>query len=194
MNSRNDKQEELIRRLEDIRRQRTTIQTERTETNDNQGMRRNEQAGESTRQNRNKQRRPSSRPRTQTKNARGERKNTPHAPSARQSSQSSQTKNIHNQRRNMPHAPSDRRDPGQHSLETYSIGHYKDEIADSRYIAQTKISDKIKADDLTNQKVKSIKNNANPLLHQLSDKKNLRQAIILNEVLSKPIALRRHSR
>ena len=191
MNSRNDKQEELIRRLEDIRRQRPTIQTERTETNDNQGMRRNEQAGESTRQNRNKQRRPSNRPRTQTKNARGERQNTPHAPSARQSSQ---TKNIHNQRRNMPHAPSDRRDPGQHSLETYSIGHYKDEIADSRYIAQTKISDKIKADDLTNQKVKSIKNNANPLLHQLSDKKSLRQAIILNEVLSKPVALRRHSR
>ena len=191
MNSRNDKQEELIRRLEDIRRQRTTIQTERTETNDNQGMRRNEQAGESTRQNRNKQRRLSSRPRTQTKNARGERQNTPHAPSARQSSQ---TKNVHNQRRNTPHAPSDRRDPGQHSLETYSIGHHKDAIADSRYIAQTKISDKIKADDLTNQKAKSIKNNANPLLHQLSDKKSLRQAIILNEVLSKPIALRRHSR
>ena len=191
MNSRHDKQEELIRRLEAIRSQRTTIQTEPTETSGDQQMRRNEQAQESTRQNRNKQRQSSSRPRTQTKNARGERRNTPHAPSARQSSQ---TKNTHNQRRNTTPAPSTRRDPGQHSQETYSIGHYKDEIADSRYIAQTQISDAIKADDLTSQKVKPRKNHANPLLNQLSDKESIRQEIILNEVLSKTIALRRHFR
>lgn len=191
MNSRNDKQEELIRRLEDIRRQRTTIQTERPESSDNQQRRRNEQAGQSTRQNRNKQPKPSSRPRTQTINDRGVRQNTPHGPSARQGTE---TKSAGSQRRNTTHGPSTRPDPGQYSQEGYSIDHHKDGIANSRRIAQTEISDKIKTADLTNQKIKQNKNHANPLLGQLSDKESIRQAIILNEVLSKPIALRRHFR
>ena len=191
MNSRNDKQEELIRRLEDIRRQRTTIQTERPESSDNQQRRRNEQAGQSTRPNRNKQPKPASRPRTQTINARGERQNTPHAPSARQGTQ---TKNVQRERQSTTHGPSTRPDPGQYSQEGYSIGPHKDGIDDSRYIAQTEISEKIKTADLTKQKIKQNKNHANPLLGQLSDKKSIRQALILNEVLSKPIALKRHSR
>lgn len=64
----------------------------------------------------------------------------------------------------------------------------------SQEMIRDEIHDQIRTDDLTQKKKKQQKDYSSSLLNQLSHGENLAQAIILNEVLSKPIALRYKNR
>lgn len=163
MNSRNQKQEELIRRLDDIRRQRTAMQPE---TPVEQQSRRNERTGELTRRKRNNQPKPTTQQKRQTSSDRN---------------------------RNTQRTPVSVDDPGRHSQEMRIREHQSsvELYEEARRMRQAKIHEKVQARE---KKVSSSKTKSNTLIDKLSNKDSLRQAIILNEVLSKPIALRRHSR
>ncbi len=170
MNSRNQKQEELIRRLEDIRRQRTSMQTKQNETTIEQPARRNEHAGEMIRRNRNKQ------PRQTTRQKR-------------------QTISDHSRGRNTKPATVTAYEEMEHySQEMHSSEHKAPNEVYANRVMEANKRDELRAQSLKAKKRKAKKKQSNPLIGQLSNKESVRQAIILNEVLSKPIALRHHSR
>lgn len=168
MNSRNQKQEELIRRLEEIRRQRSTIQSETNEQKDESLSRMDRHNEETPRRNVNRQQR---------------------------NRQSTQRNRMENQRRNTPNYDvSPRQEPAPYDYSNDTLGQSPSEPQYSDYKMQDEINDQIKGTDLTRKAVTPKKEHKNALLNQLSNKDSIRQAIILNEVLSKPIAMRRHSR
>lgn len=168
MNSRNQKQEELIRRLETIRQQRTTIQTEQNEKQVATTKRRNEQTSHTARRKRNQ----------------GQQTNTP---------QNRRDKTLQTSRTKKNQSDSFD-NPGQYSQEKRSSMQKSSNDFYTKRISEAKKREQLKAKQLADKKSKSKKNQPNSLIDKLSDKDSLRDAIILNEVLSKPIALRRHSR
>lgn len=169
MNARNQKQEDLIRRLEEIRRQRSEIEAKQSQSTAEQPMRRSQQAGTPARQSRNR--------------------NRQQPTSSRRNNPSTQTNNQ--RQKNEQPKPVMMDDPGQYSQETYRIGHHQDDQAEVRRIRQEQLQEKMRMDTIERKKNRNRKNRSNPLIDQLSDPKKLSQAIILNEIISKPVALRK---
>lgn len=158
----NRKQEELVKRLEEIRRKRNVQDTD-TQANDSLEGRSIEQQSEP--RNRNKQKRTTTKPkrRSSTKSRRNE--------PQKRNKQTEYTEQIPRQTEGV-------------SLESTSVG--------NRYSprpSRNQLSNK-----RANAQYKSKKQNGSNLIEQLSDGNKLADAIILSEILSKPVALKKRYR
>lgn len=160
----NRKQEELVKRLEEIRRKRNVQDTD-TQANDSLEGRSIEQQSEPRNRNQNKQKRTTTKPkrRSSTKSRRNE--------PQKRNKQTEYTEQIPRQTEGV-------------SLESTSVG--------NRYSSQPS------RNQLSNKRAnapnKSKKQNGSNLIEQLSDGNKLADAIILSEILSKPVALKKRYR
>lgn len=158
----NRKQEELVKRLEEIRRKRNVQDTD-TQANDSLEGRSLEQQSEP--RNRNKQKRTTTKPkrRSSTKSRRNE--------PQKRNKQTEYTEQIPRQTEGV-------------SLESTSVGNRyssrpnRNQLSNKRANAQNKFK----------------KQNGSNLIEQLSDGNKLADAIILSEILSKPVALKKRYR
>lgn len=150
----NPKQEELVKRLEEIRRRRNLQGNKQESLESTVDKRSLEQQGERRNRNKNKQKRSSAKPK----------RNQPTRSSTKKNQQSKQTRQSE----------------------------YKGQTSYPERTNQYSSKERIKQMSSSQQKQRN--KNGSSLIEQLSDGDKLADAIILSEILSKPVALRKRYR